>query len=57
MTDHPQKHIGIFANGLIYHYSNGEDKVVSDTPPSFESKFKSRYSGANVTLFFGQFPP
>ena len=56
MTDHPQKHIGIFANGTIYHYSNGDDKVTSDAPTTFESKFKGRYSGRNITMYFGTFP-
>jgi hypothetical protein len=56
MTDHPQKHIGIFDSGLIYHYSNGDDKVISDTPAAFERKFKQKYSGPAVTLFYGKFP-
>jgi hypothetical protein len=56
MTDHPQKHIGIFTGGVIYHYSNGGDRVVTDLPEAFEKKFKSKYSGKNVTMFFGKFP-
>ena len=56
MTDHPQKHIGIFSDGVIYHYSNSDDEVTSDKPQVFAGKFKMRYSGKNITMYFGKFP-
>ena len=30
----PQKHIGILRDGMIYHYSNGTDEVVRQSPAS-----------------------
>jgi hypothetical protein len=41
---------------VIYHYSNGEDKVVTDKPDVFERRFKARHSGSSVTLSCGKFP-
>lgn len=52
MTDHPKKHIGIFVDGTIWHYSNTQDKVVTTTP----EKFAKHYSGEGITLYYGKFP-
>lgn len=52
MANIPQKHIGVFCDGMIYHYSNGRDKVVKDTPARFLATFEAIYSGTQA-LFFG----
>jgi len=30
MTDCPQKHVGVYLDGTVRHYSNSPGKVVSD---------------------------
>ncbi len=55
MVNHPQKHIGIFCDGHVYHYSNTPDQVVKWTPKKFEDTFESIYDG-DQGLFFGTFP-
>jgi hypothetical protein len=55
MGNIPQKHIGIFHNDRVYHYSNTQDKVVKQTVPDFLARFQAAYSG-NQGLFFGEFP-
>lgn len=55
MQNIPQKHIGIFTGGHVYHYSNTADKVVKDRPEAFLQKFQNAYSG-DQGLFFGHFP-
>jgi hypothetical protein len=55
MINVPQKHIGIFSNGNVYHYSNSRNAVVKQTPDSFLSDFDASYSG-NQSLFFGSIP-
>ena len=55
MVNVPQKHIGIFANGFIYHYSNSQNKVVKWTPTKFLNTFEAIYSGTQG-LYFGTFP-
>jgi hypothetical protein len=55
MQNIPQKHIGIYSQGLIYHYSNGEDRVVKQTPDEFLQRFQTIYDG-DQGLFFGEFP-
>ena len=55
MTNVPQKHIGIFADGLVYHYSNSRDEVVKWTPEKFLETFDRIYSGKQG-LFFGALP-
>ncbi|HKO53472.1 MAG TPA: peptidoglycan-binding domain-containing protein, partial [Polyangiaceae bacterium] len=52
MSNVPKKHIGILCDGEIWHYSNGQRKVVRQTPEEFERHF----SGAGFALFFGTFP-
>lgn len=51
------KHVGIFINGMVWHYSNGSDAVVADTEQSFMAKFNSAYrrSGDPVEYFYGAF--
>jgi len=55
MVNHPQKHIGIYCDGHVYHYSNTPDEVVKWTPEKFESTFQAIYAG-DQGLFFGLFP-
>jgi hypothetical protein len=55
MGNIPQKHIGIFCDGMIYHYANTADKVVKWTPKKFLDTFQAIYSG-DQGLYFGLFP-
>ena len=52
MGSSPKKHIGIFTDGRVWHYSNGSDKVVTDSPERFLIKFKGLY-GAKTQLYYG----
>lgn len=52
MTNHPKKHIGIFHNGKIYHYSNSRNVVVGQTP----EVFAKHYSGSDISVYYGTFP-
>lgn len=52
MINHPKKHIGIFHNGMIYHYSNSKDKVVKQTPVAFSK----HYTGSKITVYYGAIP-
>jgi hypothetical protein len=55
MGNIPQKHIGVFCDGMIYHYSNTPDKVVKWTPQKFLDTFQAIYTG-DQGLFFGTIP-
>lgn len=55
MVNIPQKHIGIYHEGTVFHYGNTADRVVTDTPDSFFSKFQRLYDG-DQGLFFGWIP-
>jgi hypothetical protein len=55
MRNIPQKHIGIFQDNRVYHYSNSEKKVVKQTVRDFLARFQRAYSG-DQGLFFGEFP-
>lgn len=52
MGNIPQKHIGVFSGGMVYHYSNSQDKVVKQTPADFLARFEGIYAGTQG-LFFG----
>lgn len=52
MSEHPRKHIGIHLGGEVWHYSNGQDKVIRESVADFESRFRSNY-GSNITLYQG----
>src|SRR5215213_9581449 len=52
MVNIPQKHIGVYHKGKVYHYGNTQDKVVTDTPTTFFDKFQRIYAG-DQGLFFG----
>ncbi|MFA0813029.1 hypothetical protein [Microbulbifer epialgicus] len=51
----PQKHIGIFNKGYIYHYSNANKRVEKVSPRDFLKEFDRKYSGKQG-LFFGTLP-
>lgn len=51
----PQKHIGIFLDGMIYHYSNSNRKAVKWTPKVFLDTFEEFYDGTQG-LYFGTLP-
>lgn len=54
MSNHPQKHVGIHHAGKVFNFSNSQGKVVADMNiEAFHSKFKSIYSGGDVSLFYG----
>ncbi len=48
----PKKHIGIFYNGTIWHYSNSRGHVVTQVP----SEFIKHYPTQTNALFYGTFP-
>jgi hypothetical protein len=52
MVNVPKKHIGIFVEDTIWHYSNPVDKVISQT----SADFSHHYSGSSIALFYGEFP-
>ena len=52
MDNVPQKHVGIYLGGTIWHYSNSTSKVVSVTP----ERFKHHYPGEGIELFYGTMP-
>jgi hypothetical protein len=56
MRNVPMKHVGIFSDGQVYHYSNSQDKVIRQTPTAFLARFQGFYGGSQG-LFFGTFPP
>jgi hypothetical protein len=55
MRNHPQKHVGIFDNGAVYHYSNTNDVVIKQTPAEFLQRFQGVYAGTQA-LFYGTLP-
>lgn len=55
MQNIPQKHIGVYQNGFVFHYSNTDDKVVKQTVSDFYARFQAAYSG-DQGLFFGELP-
>jgi hypothetical protein len=52
MTNVPKKHVGIFADGSIWHYSNTRDQVVKQTPDQFSRHYKPPHNA----MFFGELP-
>ncbi len=52
MANVPRKHIGIYVDGTIWHYSNSRDKVITQT----SEEFSHHYSGSDVPMFYGTFP-
>jgi hypothetical protein len=52
MGEHPRKHIGIHFGGDVWHYSNGQDKVIRESVSDFETRFRNNY-GSNIGLYHG----
>lgn len=52
MRNIPKKHVGIYSDKHIYHYSNSKDKVVKQTP----EQFSKHYRGNNITMYYGTLP-
>lgn len=52
MGDHPKRHIGIYFDGFVWHYSNSQDKVISEATADFENRFLKNY-GPNAALYYG----
>ena len=52
MINVPKKHIGIYPDNSIWHYSNTQDKVVVQMPDAFAH----HYTGKDIAMFFGTFP-
>jgi len=52
MANVPRKHIGIFLNGFIWHYSNSQQKVVRQTP----AQFAKHYAPPDNAMFYGSLP-
>jgi hypothetical protein len=55
MRNVPKKHVGIFSDCHVYHYSNTQDLVIRQTPDAFLARFQATYGGTQ-RLFFGTFP-
>ena len=51
MPNIKNKHVGIYINGLVTHYSNTKDYVVVVS----EAEFKSHY-GAKTNVYYADFP-
>ena len=52
MENVPKKHVGIYFNGSIWHYSNSHSQVVTTTP----AQFQHHYPGLGIALFYGTMP-
>jgi hypothetical protein len=54
MVNVPRKHVGIFIGGMrsIYHYSNSQHKVVTQTPAAFSN----HYAAPDNAMFWGSAP-
>jgi hypothetical protein len=52
MKNVPRKHVGIFLNGSIWHYSNSRKQVVKQTPEEFEQ----HYPSPDNAMYFGSLP-
>ena len=52
MANVPRKHVGIFLDGLIWHYSNSQQRVVKQLP----AQFANHYPSPDNAMFFGTLP-
>lgn len=52
MRNVPKKHVGILLNGVVWHYSNTRNKVITQTV----SEFLFHYSRQKNSLWIGTFP-
>ena len=52
MANAPRTHVGVFAGGFIWHYSNQHHHVVRQTP----SQFARHYPAPDNAMFYGSLP-
>jgi hypothetical protein len=52
MSNAPRKHVGIYMNGFIWHYSGTRQQVIKETP----SQFKQHYPSPDNAMFYGSLP-
>jgi len=52
MANVPRKHVGIFLDGFIWHYSNSQQRVVKQLP----AQFAYHYPSPDNAMFFGTLP-
>ncbi|NVJ51265.1 MAG: hypothetical protein HWE11_12820 [Gammaproteobacteria bacterium] len=55
MRNIPQKHVGVFCQGSVYHYSNTQKCVVKASVGEYFNEFSQKYRGVQG-LFFGSLP-
>lgn len=56
MQKNPSKHIGFFIDDVVWHYSNGQDKVVKEHVILFVKKFYAEYRKyGQPEFFYGRF--
>jgi hypothetical protein len=52
ISNTPRKHIGIYMNGFIWHYSTSRQQVIKETP----SQFKLHYPSPDNAMFYASLP-
>jgi len=52
VSNTPRKHLGIYMNGFIWHYSSSRQQVIRETP----SQFKQHYPSPDNAMFYGSLP-
>ena len=52
MSNAPRKHVGIYMNGFIWHYSSSRQQVIKESP----SQFKLHYPSPDNAMFYGSLP-
>lgn len=52
MENVPRKHVGIYFDNLVWHYSNTREQVVNQTL----AEFGNHYPSPHNSLFYGQIP-
>ena len=49
MSNAPRKHVGVYMNGFIWHYSSSRQQLIKETP----SQFKLHYPSPDNAMFYG----
>ena len=52
MSQGPRRHVGIYMNGFIWHYSSARQQVIKEIP----SQFKLYYPSSDNAMFYGSLP-
>ena len=52
MASVPRQHVGLLVNGVVWHYSSRQQKVVRQT----SAQFARHYAGPDNALFYGSLP-